>query len=121
MTGKPDIFLLSASVENAALYRQRAEQLNAKGYVGKGSSARFDLFAAQSGKNVILIDDNPDYLESSAELLKSMGAIVYAFNSPLEALKQIEELKPDTVLSDVEMPEASGFAVLKAINEMKFE
>jgi signal transduction histidine kinase/CheY-like chemotaxis protein len=78
-----------------------------------GSEEMADL----SGIRVLLVDDEEDARESMATLLTSCGATVTTAASTREAL---EVLRPgakhqDVLLSDISMPDADGYALLRAI------
>lgn len=65
----------------------------------------------------IILDDEPlalDLLES--HISKTEGIeLLKAFTNPIEALQEIENLKPDVVFSDIQMPELSGVQFTKII------
>ncbi|MFI5220486.1 MAG: LytR/AlgR family response regulator transcription factor [Bacteroidia bacterium] len=74
--------------------------------------------------NTILIDDQ----EFCTEVLKDMLGqdypaikIVAVCHSGKEGIKAIKKHKPDLVIIDVEMPEMSGFEMLKQIKDPDFE
>ena len=74
--------------------------------------------------NAIIIDDE----ELS---LKALGAKIQAhcpdikvlklFNKPEQALKEIEELRPEVVFLDIEMPRMNGFVFLKQCHPVNFQ
>ncbi len=62
------------------------------------------------GKRTLLIDDDLTQLKLLEGLLKKMGFIVSAFQSPVQALRSIEpNSPPDLVITDIFMPEISGW------------
>ncbi len=65
----------------------------------------------------VLLDDEPlalDLLES--HISKTEGIeVVGAFTNPIEALQELEQLSPDVVFSDIQMPELSGVQFTKII------
>jgi len=73
---------------------------------------------------VILIDDEEKALESLhikiSRFFKEIE-IIASCNNPKEAVHLINELKPDLVFLDIEMPVWSGFDVLAKINQPVFE
>lgn len=73
--------------------------------------------------NVIIVDDNRefcnilnDYLSKEQDILVTGIA-----KDGLEALKLIEEKRPDVVILDVIMPHLDGLGVLEGLNGMNFE
>jgi len=73
---------------------------------------------------IIIIDDEFNSIELISSILSDHFPeinIVGKTQSPIEGIKMINQLKPDLVFLDIEMPEASGFDILEAIPERKFE
>jgi DNA-binding NarL/FixJ family response regulator len=66
---------------------------------------------------VLLVDDNPDFLEGvSAWLTRDPGfELAGVAASGGEALTQVEHLEPDVVLMDVAMPDLNGFQATRRI------
>jgi len=55
---------------------------------------------------LFLVEDDVNILEPMTSLLMTWGYRVYAFGKPSEALKQIECIKPDIIISDYRFPES---------------
>lgn len=72
----------------------------------------------------ILIDDEPDS-KAVLEIMLNESCknveIIAKCSSANEAIEQIQLLKPDLILLDIEMPGKDGFAVLKAFENPKFK
>ncbi|HYE93017.1 MAG TPA: ATP-binding protein, partial [Terriglobales bacterium] len=67
------------------------------------------------GARLLAVDDEPDSLEVLATMLAEAGAEVRAAGSVPEALALLEAWRPDAVLSDLEMPGADGFALVRSL------
>ena len=67
--------------------------------------------------NVLLVDDEPDFIESMAFRLKSKGCCVNSVNSGEEALRMIRSNPPDIVFLDILMPNMDGYTVIKLVRE----
>ena len=67
----------------------------------------------------IVIDDEPLARSIILEYLKSFEQIevVKECNDGFEGLKAIQELKPDLIFLDVQMPKVSGFEMLEILEE----
>src|SRR5690242_2335730 len=65
----------------------------------------------------LIVDDEPDARDRLARLLGAHPEVVLAgqAHDGLDALEKIEELRPDLLFLDVEMPGLSGFEVVRAI------
>lgn len=70
-----------------------------------------------STKKVLVVDDEPDTLELVKLVLESGGFEVMLANNGMEALAQIETIKPDIVLLDIMMPDMDGWDVFRKIRE----
>lgn len=66
---------------------------------------------------VLLVDDEPDFLEMMGSRIGSWGVdMVKAADGP-EALERLRDEKPDAVILDYMMPGMDGMAVLKKIRK----
>lgn len=67
---------------------------------------------------VLLVDDNPEYLELISFYLKNLGYIVDTVNSGEKVLSKIKEEKPSIIFLDLKMPKMDGLETLKKIKEI---
>ncbi|MBW4443239.1 MAG: PAS domain-containing protein [Plectolyngbya sp. WJT66-NPBG17] len=72
-----------------------------------------------TGIRALVVDDDPDTREYLAFLLELNGAIVTTVDSALQAIRSIEQSRPDILLSDIGMPEMDGYALIQAIRTSK--
>jgi len=77
-----------------------------------GARARLD------GVRVLLVDDDPDSLDLATSILTSVGAAVTVCRSAREALAAIQEWRPDVLVSDIEMPEEDGYALIQKVRAL---
>jgi CheY-like chemotaxis protein len=68
-----------------------------------------------SGVRVLLVDDEPDSRELMREVLERHRACVTAVGSVGEAIDALGEARPDVVVSDIAMPGADGFELIRHI------
>jgi len=65
---------------------------------------------------VLLIDDDPDFVEANSIVLEASGFEVLSASSGAEGLRTIQEENPDVVILDVMMENTDeGFAVARRI------
>ncbi|MFH1045668.1 MAG: response regulator [Candidatus Omnitrophota bacterium] len=64
---------------------------------------------------VLLVDDQPDFLEPISFLLRSEGYEVLLANGGIEAIEMIKSDNPDIVFLDIVMPEVDGLETLSRI------
>jgi len=70
--------------------------------------------------NVLSVDDEPDLVELSKEILESMhGMRVHTATSAKEALGLIKEMRFDAIVSDYQMPVMDGISFLKRLRSEK--
>ncbi len=66
-------------------------------------------------KTILVIDDSPSELEMIARYLRAVGLVVITLSDPNGALKQIKQIGPDLIITDIIMPGLSGFELTRAI------
>jgi CheY-like chemotaxis protein len=67
---------------------------------------------------LLIVDDNPGFLQSARLLLEREGLGVVALASTgEEALRHVEDLSPDVVLVDVDLGEENGFDVVRGLRD----
>ena len=64
---------------------------------------------------VLIVDDEDAYCDVMRELLELISLNVVIANNVTEALSLLEQNKPDLILSDLMMPEISGFTFLRQL------
>jgi FixJ family two-component response regulator len=62
---------------------------------------------------IAVIDDDPRVLESLVNLLSSFGYSAQAYNSAEQFLKSGTLSRTNCIITDVEMPQMSGFGLLQ--------
>jgi len=67
--------------------------------------------------NVLVAEDNPVNRELLRELLEARGYNVIEAPDGQEALRMIEQSRPEILLLDIGMPILDGFAVMRKIRE----
>jgi two-component system LytT family response regulator len=72
----------------------------------------------------VLIDDDESNLSSLSEKISRhcrQVQIIECCDSPEEGIRIIDELKPDLVFLDIEMPQMNGFVMLQQLTYKNFE
>lgn len=64
---------------------------------------------------ILLIDDNVDYVEILADLLRASGHCVATAHCGRSALRSFETFMPDIALTDLGLPELDGFALAREV------
>lgn len=68
------------------------------------------------GRAVLIVDDDASFRNLAGRILKSWGHdVVGEAGSVAEALAQASELRPDTVLADIGLPDGDGFELARQL------
>jgi CheY-like chemotaxis protein len=67
------------------------------------------------GWRVLVVDDEPDSIEVASTLLEYCGAEVHTANNGRDGLEKINLSHPHFVISDLSMPEMSGWEMIREI------
>ncbi len=70
---------------------------------------------SKENKTLLLVDDEPDLLESLSIRLKASGYKVVTAADGLEALKKARSLEPDLILLDLMLPKMDGYKVSRLL------
>ena len=70
------------------------------------------------GLQVLVVDDQPDARELIQRVLTDCGAIVHIAARADEALQMVVAHRPDVMVSDIGMPDADGFELLRRIRAL---
>ncbi len=68
-------------------------------------------------KKILIVDDEPDTLESIKEVLEKEGFEVECANNGKECIEKAKETKHDLILIDIYMPGMSGEELFKALRK----
>ena len=68
-------------------------------------------------KKILIVDDEAGIVQEIKEFLEEEGYEAHTADTAKTGILMIEELKPDVILIDVKLPDASGTEVLRACKE----
>ena len=71
-----------------------------------------------SGVRVLVVDDDPDSRELAMRVLTGSRAEVRTAAGAAEAMVLVEAYRPDVLVSDIGMPDADGFALLRRVRSL---
>lgn len=95
--------------------------------MAEGSKTRIDQvvnaveFTDGDGLQILLVDDDPQVVRVTGDILKSLGYVVTGKTSPSEALEVVMDNEPGTfslVISDLTMPEFDGVELAKKMRKI---
>lgn len=67
--------------------------------------------------NILLVDDSPETVELIRRNLESIGLRVYSANNVQSAVKLLESLTIDMVITDLKMPGENGLELIRHVTE----
>src|SRR5262245_55019047 len=68
------------------------------------------------GRTVLIVDDHPSFRASARAMLESEGfEVIGEAEDGAAAILAVEELQPDVVVLDVQLPDMTGFDVCEAL------
>lgn len=67
--------------------------------------------------HILLVDDEPGLREAVKAYLEDSGFAVHVANNARDAWQLLEKTTPDLVISDIMMPQVSGYEFLKQMRE----
>ena len=82
---------------------------------------RDDLHGSLVGRRVLVVDDEADARVLVEHLLRSAGAEVRSVESAADALEALQDFRADVLLSDVAMPGANGYELIRCVRALPAE
>jgi len=76
-----------------------------------------DALKLLEGLRILIVDDEPDNREFVAIALQQWGATTGTASSADEAMKAMDELKPDVLISDIGMPGEDGLSLIGRVRK----
>ena len=73
--------------------------------------------AVPSKYEVLVVDDDPSVRETVATVLISAGYDVAAAKDGFGALMQLRKMLPEVIVSDLNMPQMSGYELLSVVRQ----
>jgi len=66
----------------------------------------------------LIVDDQPSFCEAARELLEGQGITVVGFaTSSAEAIRSVQELRPEVALVDLDLGPESGFELARRLTD----
>ncbi|RIK66531.1 MAG: response regulator [Planctomycetota bacterium] len=75
--------------------------------------------AKLDGRSILIVDDDPDVLNTVRMAFDAAGAKVTTANDGNKALEMFRRVDPDLIVLDMMMPRRSGFLVMETIKPNK--
>ena len=115
--GEGSTFVVKLPVSLATIAEEPELRLHPTAPTLESASGRVPL----DDLRVLVVDDDPDAVEIAAAILARAGAIVRTCGSAGEALAALQEWRPDVLVSDIEMPDEDGYALIRKVRALDAE
>jgi PAS domain S-box-containing protein len=115
--GKGSVFTVEFPLASTELINEASLDVFSSDTVAALNQGGFASDAIQDVK-VLLVEDEPDSRELLTTILKACGAIVTAVSSSEAALREVNRVIPDVVVSDIGMPGESGYDLIDKIRAL---
>jgi len=101
---------------------RRTEELERAQPRTRGSAPAYSPIESElAGLKVLVVDDQPDARDLIKRVLEDSGAEVFSAATAAEALALLKVWRPDVLVSDIGMPEADGYELLRRIRALGVE
>ena len=70
-----------------------------------------------AGENILIVEDNPLNLELISDILEANGFVITVAITGVEALKKVDDVAPDLILMDIQLPGLDGLTVTGMIKK----
>jgi CheY-like chemotaxis protein len=67
--------------------------------------------------NILYVEDNPDNMRLVKRALGAKGYTVHEAQNGLEGLQRADELSPDVILLDINLPDIDGYEVARRLRQ----
>ncbi len=98
---------------------ERTRRLGDKGTRGQGEENITSNHLPLNGLQILVVDDDADNREFMVLALTTYGANAIATASSDEALRALQQFKPDVLVSDIGMPDEDGYALIRQVRMLE--
>ncbi len=115
------LIAVQTSEEEAILFRAEGSiaSLRPSLIADDGAESGVSFNARLAQVNILLVEDQVDARELLAFLLEQAGASVTAVSSAAEALAALGQSLPDLLVSDINLPETDGYALIQQVRAIE--
>ncbi len=115
------LIAVQTSEEEAILFRAEGSiaSLRPSLIADDSAEAGVSFNARLAQVNILLVEDQVDARELLAFLLEQAGASVTAVSSAAEALAALGQSLPDLLVSDINLPETDGYALIQQVRAIE--
>lgn len=93
----------------------------ARVHPGNNGSVSFECPPQLAGLRVLIVDDEEDARELLTMVMNKCEALVRVVSSAKEAITELENFRPDVLISDIGMPEEDGYELIRRVRSLPKE
>ena len=116
--GKGSTFSVLLPIRDAVSDAPEEASTSSRSPAGKSGPRRAGSRDVLRGVRVLVVDDDPGSREAVVEMLGVMGAEVRASGSASDALRTLEEFRPEVLVCDIAMPGEDGYSLIRRIRAL---
>jgi PAS domain S-box-containing protein len=116
--GRGAVFVVSLPLATAERTLERGEQRAQPSRPAADRPEPGDATRYLAGISVLLVDDEPDARDLLRLVLEHSGAEVQVADSAAEALQALRRSPPNVLISDIGMPGADGYDLIRQVREL---
>jgi PAS domain S-box-containing protein len=99
--------------------RSAASSAPAQRALASDEHVRETELARLDGVHVLVVDDESDVRDLLVMILTQRSAVVTAVGTVAAALEKLQLMKPDLIVSDVEMPNEDGYSLIRKVRALE--
>jgi len=109
------ILIVSVIEDKSKIYRLGANDYITKPFNIEALMEKVNHLLSGSQKTILVVDDDKALVKSLEFELKKRGFTTFAAYNGKEALKAVEQNRPNLILLDLKMPEMDGYGVITSL------
>ena len=112
------LLLLQCETEPADFLTNLPLKIHAEAYISCSDLNHFEFpLTRKPMKKILLIEDDKDVRDNTAELLEMASYIVATAADGLIGIQKAKEFRPDVIICDIMMPKLDGYEVLNLLGQ----
>ncbi len=116
--GKGSTFSVFLPIKGAAADAPEGASIFSGSPASKPGSKRASSRDVLRGVRVLVVEDDPGSREAVVEMLGMMGAEVRASGSATDAMRTLEEFRPEVLVCDIAMPGEDGYSLIRRVRAL---
>ncbi len=110
---------LQITIRNITTYKQQNLQPQYANF--QLAEANVEIPRSLDGLQVLFVDDETDAREFITVVLEQHGICVTAVSTVAQAIRELEQSRPDVIISDIRMPDEDGYVLIQKVKAIEAE